>query len=762
MHDLDCLKAVTLLPATFRPIFTFRYFNSVQSECFSQAFLSDDNMVVSAPTGSGKTVLFELCILHLLSRSIGPDGQFQHTPGTLKTKLREWKQKFGQVLGLNCQELTGDADVRPMPDTDIILTTPEKFDSITRRNKDHGGLSFFADVGLFEIDEVHLLHEPRGAALEAVVSRMKMLSRYPEMGGCPLSTIRFVAVSATIPNIEDIGEWLKVPPRALKRHVYDLRTFGEEVRPVKLTTKVLGKKGAQEAATTVARAASSMNFRNPFIKSQEHYERLQLAARSSKDKHLQECIRCGVGFHNGGMDMIERSLVENLFLRGDIHILCTTNTLAHGVNLPAHTVIIKSTQYFNKDKGCYTEYERSTLVQMCGRAGRPQFDDNGLVIIMTRRDTVHLYENLLSGSEVVESELLPAIAEHLNAEIVLMTVSDVSLAIEWLKASFLYVRIKKNPQHYKVDRAREDHLENHLKEICLRNVNELAEFRLVETDEYGFQLKPLEPGRLMAKYYLDFSTMKEITKAPIKCAVEDMIYTLAKSQELSWIQLRRNEKKLLNDINGDTTGKIKYHVLGVNGKIKKRIQSREEKIFLLINDALSGDPSTLDFTMSQDVTAICTNGTRISRCMSEYFRFMKRFKETVTALKLAKCIHERLWEDSSYQLKQLAGVGMVTAKAFLQSGIDSFDKLAKADPRKLEAITGRKYPFGNQVKEALDKLPPRIDMKLIETRRNTSGNHELTLILTRPGKTTASICNVAHLVVGSEKTNRLYYYERIR
>ncbi|XP_024533051.1 ATP-dependent DNA helicase MER3 homolog [Selaginella moellendorffii] len=522
------------------------------------------------------------------------------------------------------------------------------------------------------------------------------------------------------------------------------------------------RKGAQEAATTVARAASSMNFRNPFIKSQEHYERLQLAARSSKDKHLQECIRCGVGFHNGGMDMIERSLVENLFLRGDIHILCTTNTLAHGVNLPAHTVIIKSTQYFNKDKGCYTEYERSTLVQMCGRAGRPQFDDNGLVIIMTRRDTVHLYENLLSGSEVVESELLPAIAEHLNAEIVLMTVSDVSLAIEWLKASFLYVRIKKNPQHYKVDRAREDHLENHLKEICLRNVNELAEFRLVETDEYGFQLKPLEPGRLMAKYYLDFSTMKEITKAPIKCAVEDMIYTLAKSQELSWIQLRRNEKKLLNDINGDTTGKIKYHVLGVNGKIKKRIQSREEKIFLLINDALSGDPSTLDFTMSQDVTAICTNGTRISRCMSEYFRFMKRFKETVTALKLAKCIHERLWEDSSYQLKQLAGVGMVTAKAFLQSGIDSFDKLAKADPRKLEAITGRKYPFGNQVKEALDKLPPRIDMKLIETRRNTSGNHELTLILTRPGKTTASMCNVAHLVVGSEKTNRLYYYERIR
>lgn len=81
----------------------------------------------------------------------------------------------------------------------------QKFDSLTRRHRDHGVLSFFGDIALLLIDEVHLLSDPRGAALEAVVSRMKMLSRYPELKGCPIASIRMMAVSATIANIEDLG-----------------------------------------------------------------------------------------------------------------------------------------------------------------------------------------------------------------------------------------------------------------------------------------------------------------------------------------------------------------------------------------------------------------------------------------------------------------------------------------------------------------------------------------------------------------------------
>jgi len=440
-------------------------------------------MVVSVPTGSGKTVLFELCILRLLSRFLTTEWRFNLIKGTLKTalvqeKMRDWKVKLVS-LGINCLEMTGDSEFfnkKAIHDSDLILTTPEKFDSMSRNGIRDGGLGFFSDIAQVLIDEVHLLNDPRGAALEAVVSRIKMLSRLGNMKSAPLANVRFIAVSATISNAEDIAEWLLAPPEGIKR-------FGEEMRPVKLTTKVLGyapakndflferglqgfifdilmqhsrgksalvfcstRKGAQEAAQCLSQTAGSLGYSNPFMKSMQQYEHLREASLTCSDKQLQSCIVHGVGFHNGG-------LVEGLFLKGDLQILCTTNTLAHGINLPAHTVVIKSTQFFNKEKGSYVEYERSMVLQMCGRAGRPPFDDTGTVVIMTRRETVHLYENLLSGCEMVDSQLLPCAVEHLNAEIVQLTVSDITLAIEWLKCSYLYIRIKKNPEHYGIKKG---------------------------------------------------------------------------------------------------------------------------------------------------------------------------------------------------------------------------------------------------------------------------------------------------------------------
>lgn len=83
----------------------------------------------------------------------------------------------------------------------------QKFDAVTRHGVRDGGLSFFSDIALMLIDEVHLLNDPRGAALEAIVSRTKMLSHIPDMRSTPLADVRFIAVSATIPNIEDLGRW---------------------------------------------------------------------------------------------------------------------------------------------------------------------------------------------------------------------------------------------------------------------------------------------------------------------------------------------------------------------------------------------------------------------------------------------------------------------------------------------------------------------------------------------------------------------------
>jgi ATP-dependent DNA helicase HFM1/MER3 len=108
-----------------------------------------------------------------------------------------------------------------------------------------------------------------------------------------------------------------------------------------------------------------------------------------------------VGFHHAGIDLKDRLAVENGFLNGEINVICCTSTLAVGVNLPCHFVIIKNTVSWS-DKGVQ-EYSDLEIMQMLGRAGRPQFDNSAVAVIMTRQEKVNRYQKMVSGQDILES-----------------------------------------------------------------------------------------------------------------------------------------------------------------------------------------------------------------------------------------------------------------------------------------------------------------------------------------------------------------------
>lgn len=220
------------LPDRFRALFPFQVFNAMQSKCYAPVYLSDDNLVVSAPTGGGKTAILELSICRLILNCRSEQYKIIYmapTKSLCSERQRDWSSRFA-LLDLKCAELTGDTDqaqIRNVQNASIIITTPEKWDSITRKWKDHGRLVEL--VKLFLIDEVHILKDNRGATLEAVVSRMKSVG----------SNLRFIALSATVPNSIDVAKWLGKSPLNQDIPAHEER-FGEEFRPVKLQKSVYG------------------------------------------------------------------------------------------------------------------------------------------------------------------------------------------------------------------------------------------------------------------------------------------------------------------------------------------------------------------------------------------------------------------------------------------------------------------------------------------------------------------------------------------
>ena len=117
-------------------------------------------------------------------------------------------------------------------------------------------------------------------------------------------------------------------------------------------------------------------------------------ASTITDASLRHTLSFGVGLHHAGLASKDRETVERMFLNGDIQVLCATATLAWGVNLPAHLVIVKGTEFFDGKTKRYVDFPITDVMQMMGRAGRPQFDTEAVAVVF-----VHDVKKLLRGSD---------------------------------------------------------------------------------------------------------------------------------------------------------------------------------------------------------------------------------------------------------------------------------------------------------------------------------------------------------------------------
>ncbi|PGH33745.1 ATP-dependent DNA helicase HFM1/MER3 [[Emmonsia] crescens] len=718
------------LPDRFRSVFSFPVFNAIQSKCFRPIYQGDHNLVLSAPTGSGKTVVMELAICRLVTNF--KDCRFKvvyqaPTKSLCSERFRDWQTKFSS-LDLQCAELTGDTDhaqLRNVQNANIIITTPEKWDSMTRKWKDH--IKLMQLVKLFLIDEVHILKETRGSTLEAVVSRMKSVD----------SNVRFVALSATVPNSEDIGAWLGKDPT--NQHLPAHREkFGEEFRPVKLQKFVYGYQGngndfafdkacearLPEVMEKHSKKKPIMIFcctRNSSIATSKYLAKLWASTNPRsrlwssptqpvevQNPELRATISAGVAFHHAGLSASDRYAVESGFLSGQINVICCTSTLAVGVNLPCHLVIIKNTVSWQDN--CCKEYADLEMMQMLGRAGRPQFDDNAVAVILTRKERVNHYEKLVAGTEPLESCLHLNLIDHLNAEIGLGTVTDVESATRWLAGTFFFIRLRKNPAHYKLkEGANRSDEEEMLKEICEEHIKRLQECSLITSEE---PLRSTEFGDVMARYYIKFETMRLFLSLPPKAKMSEILSVVAQANEFREIRLKAGEKSLYKELNKGN---------GIKFPIKIDIALPAHKISLLIQSELGGvDIPTGDqyqkhkLTFQQDKGLVFSHVNRLIRCIIDCQISLQDSVSTRHALELARGIGARVWDNSALQMKQIEQIGIVAVRKLANAGINSIEALEATEPHRIDMLLSKNPPFGSKTLARLAEFPkPRVSVKLV-------------------------------------------------
>ncbi|MHA1928312.1 MAG: DEAD/DEAH box helicase, partial [Candidatus Thorarchaeota archaeon] len=352
----------------------------IQIAAIEKGLLNGKSVMVSSPTGSGKTLVGEMALLRATC-----DAQrglyivpLKALASQVANTLSERYEPYGFKVGLSTSDY--DSDGSNLSEYDIVVTTYERTDSLLRHNA-----TWLNEVGVVVIDEIQNLGAiGRGARLESVIIRLKRL----------IDDLQVVALSATVGAPEQLAEWLEcelvestdrpVPllssvalshnrEESVKKYVMTTVQRNGQVIVFHRTRKETEREALRLAPHVVRQLTSAEQIEiDRELESIEHYH-------VTLPRELRTLLHEGVAYHHAGLGLSARSLVESLFRAGLVRVICATTTLASGMDLPARTVVLTSVRSPVDHRKMLSA---NRVHQMLGRAGRPGKDTKGFGIII--------------------------------------------------------------------------------------------------------------------------------------------------------------------------------------------------------------------------------------------------------------------------------------------------------------------------------------------------------------------------------------------
>ena len=659
----------------------YKSLNRMQSLVYPVAYKTNENMLICAPTGAGKTDAAMLAILNAIGHNLSPNPLEEPDAvdftvqiegfkivyvAPMKALAAEITEKLGKRLawlGIQVRELTGDMHLtkKEIVQTQIIVTTPEKWDVVTRKST--GDTELVQKVRLLIIDEVHMLHDERGAVIESLVARTERQVESTQ------SLIRIIGLSATLPNYIDVADFLKVNrmaglfyfdasfrPVPLEQHFIgvkgkpgsktsrdniDQTSFEKVKEMLQLDHQVMvfvhSRKDTVNTAKTFLRLAADQDCQDLFdCHEADGYPNAIRDLKTAKGRELKELVPKGFGTHHAGMPRSDRNKIEQLFAQGHIKVLCCTATLAWGVNLPAAAVIIKGTQLYSAQEGKFVDLGILDVLQIFGRAGRPQFQASGIGFICTTHDKLPHYLSAVTQQQPIESKFSRKLVDNLNAEVSLGTVTSIPEAVQWVGYSYLFVRMQRNPLTYGIDWAeiRDDpQLVQRRRELVINAARVLQQSQMIIFNEVTEELRAKDVGRIASQYYV-LQTSIEIFNTMMRpqASEADVLKMISMSGEFDNIQSRDNESKELSRLREDA---VHCEVEGGN-------DVAHAKTNILLQSYISR-ARLEDFTLVSDSAYVAQNAARICRALFMIALNRRWGHQCLVLLSLCKSIEKQVW-----------------------------------------------------------------------------------------------------------------------